>query len=56
MVTGVGDECDNCPTVSNADQADTDSNGIGDACEEEQQGRSMMSGGEDLLGNTAWRR
>ena len=24
---------DNCPSVSNADQADTDEDGIGDACE-----------------------
>jgi len=30
---GVGDDCDNCPTVSNADQADYDDEGIGDACD-----------------------
>ena len=24
---------DNCPAVSNADQTDTDADGIGDACE-----------------------
>lgn len=30
---GVTDGVDNCPTVSNPDQADTDMNGIGDACE-----------------------
>lgn len=29
---GIIDDCDNCPTVSNADQADCDSDGIGDAC------------------------
>ncbi|MBI2342887.1 MAG: thrombospondin type 3 repeat-containing protein [Deltaproteobacteria bacterium] len=29
---GVGDTLDNCPTTSNADQLDTDSNGVGDAC------------------------
>jgi len=28
-----GDACDNCPLVTNQDQADSDSNGIGDACE-----------------------
>jgi murein DD-endopeptidase MepM/ murein hydrolase activator NlpD len=30
---GVPDETDNCPTVANADQADTDGNGIGDLCD-----------------------
>ncbi len=30
---GIPDTTDNCPTISNADQADADSNGVGDACE-----------------------
>jgi cytochrome c biogenesis protein CcdA/thiol-disulfide isomerase/thioredoxin len=30
---GWGDVCDNCPIVSNADQADTDNDGWGDACD-----------------------
>jgi hypothetical protein len=29
---GVGEVCDNCPTTFNPDQADSDNNGIGDAC------------------------
>lgn len=30
---GVVDALDNCPTLANADQADSNANGIGDACE-----------------------
>jgi hypothetical protein len=29
----VGDICDNCPEIYNPDQADSDSNGVGDVCE-----------------------
>ncbi|MBU0983639.1 MAG: hypothetical protein KKA42_07200 [candidate division Zixibacteria bacterium] len=31
---GVGDDCDNCPSISNADQADVDGDFVGDACDD----------------------
>jgi hypothetical protein len=30
---GIADDSDNCPTVANADQADADNDGLGDACD-----------------------
>lgn len=31
----LGDRCDNCPNMANADQADLDKDGIGNVCDEE---------------------
>lgn len=30
---GIGDDCDNCPSVSNINQLDTNENNYGDACD-----------------------
>ena len=30
----MGNACDNCPTLANANQADTNGNHVGDACED----------------------
>ena len=35
---GVADDLDNCLNVANADQADADSDGVGDACEADTDG------------------
>ena len=36
---GIDDSSDNCPTVSNPDQSDTDHNGVGTACDKAEQAR-----------------
>ena len=38
---GVGDPGDNCPSTSNADQADLDHDGLGDACDPDRDGDGL---------------
>lgn len=49
---GVRDEVDNCPTVANTEQSDTDDDGTGDACESPfQQGLIFFNGFEESACN-----
>jgi len=48
---GVLDETDNCPLISNADQADTDSDAAGDACDDDDD-NDGVSDNEELLAGT----
>lgn len=47
---GVHDQLDNCPSVSNLDQIDSDGDGVGDACSAAACGNGVRESGEDCDG------
>ncbi len=50
---GVGNNADNCPAISNASQTDTDSDGMGDACDSTPNGDTDNDGIDNLSDNCA---
>jgi hypothetical protein len=51
---GVSDGADNCPSVANAGQTDTDADGTGDACDNDDDGDSVADGSDNcpLIANS----
>ena len=49
---GIPDVYDNCPEIENIDQADQDGDGIGDACEEEQDTEELIEELNEILENS----
>jgi hypothetical protein len=45
----IPDDTDNCPTTANADQADTDADGQGDACDPDDDGDGILDGADNCL-------
>jgi hypothetical protein len=48
---GVPDSTDNCPTISNPDQANNDTDGLGDACDNDDDNDTFEDGVETLNGS-----
>ena len=40
---GVIDDTDNCPSTANTDQADLDTDGIGDVCDDDKDGDTILN-------------
>ena len=44
---GIADDIDNCPTVTNADQQDTDGDGVGNACDPDIDGDGIANAADN---------